>query len=197
MTNYHAIFTKTLSSCTFTDLASGRQFEASSTCGLTGVEEYCYTESNGVLLPVDDCFVCAASSPLYSRGIDNINDDDSLGSENYSNLTQTEASNSTGQTWWQSATGENDVTIELTFERGFDLFQITVDFRSLRPASGSLHMSTDFGASYTPIQYYSDKCLEDFGVPDDDADTSDSNGGVGCTSNYTTPSPGTVSHFIT
>lgn len=182
-------------------MALGRQFEASSTCGLNGPEEYCYSESNGILIP-DDCYMCDASSPLYSRGIDNINDEELLGvplpTDDGLNLTLVD-DNSTelNRTWWQSADGVNEVTVDLNFERGFDLYQVAIDFRSLRPASATLEASTDFGASYKPIQHYSDKCLEDFGIVADDnnnkpVETND-NVAAGCTSNYTSPSPGAVS----
>ena len=178
------------------DLASGRQFEASSTCGLSGPEEYCYSEIDGVLLS-DDCYICDASSAQFSRGIENINDEDSLDSlQSGDGMNETDNDNVVDpeRTWWQSADGENDVTIELKFERGFDLLRIKVDFRSLRPASGFIETSTDIGTSYNPIQYYSDKCLEDFDLP---VDAAVDNNEVGCTSNYTSPSPGPVSHFCT
>jgi hypothetical protein len=100
--------------------------------------------------------------------------------------------NLTERTWWQSADLDREtdaVMIELKFEQEFEVFQIAVDFRSLRPASASLEVSADFGSSYKSIQYYSDKCLADFGV---DSGGSVVNGAAGCTSNYTDPSPGPV-----
>ena len=170
-----------------TDLAFGRQFEASSTCGQSGAEEYCYSENDGVLVP-DDCYVCDASSPLLSRGVANLNDDES-GDQLQSgddNLTDDESAE---RTWWQSGDRVNEVTIELMLEQESELFRIKVDFRSLRPASAVLETSTDFGTSYKPMQHYSDKCLEDFGVADEALE----DGEAGCTSNYTDPSPGPVS----
>ena len=176
-------------------MAFGRQFEASSTCGQLGPEEYCYSESNGVLI-IDDCYICDASSPQFSRGVENLNDDElegqlqSGGGLNLTLMTLTD-DNLTERTWWQSADLTEVVTVELKFEQEFEVFQITVDFRSLRPASASLEVSTDFGGSYKPIQYYSDKCLEDFGV---NSDGSVVNGEAECTSNHTEPSPGPVRH---
>ena len=176
-----------------TDLALERQFEASSTCGQLEPAQYCYSESNGLLVSTDNCYICDASSPQTSRGFENLNDgdlEDQLQSGDGSNLTNETLTEP--RTWWQSADLDSEtevVTIELKFEREFEVFQVAVDFRSLRPASGSLEVSTDFGRSYKPVQYYSNKCLEDFGV---DSDESVVNGEAGCTSNYTDPSPGPV-----
>ena len=150
-----------------------------------------------MLVSIDDCYICDASLPQFSRGVENLNDNDSGGQLQSGDgldmiLTDT---NLTERTWWQSADldRENEVvTVELKLEREFEVFQITVDFRSLRPASASLEISTDFGSSYKPIQYYSDKCLEDFGVAESDRNGSVVNGETGCTSNYTDPSPGPV-----
>ena len=178
-----------------------RQFEASSTCGQLEPAQYCYSENNGLLIfNIDNCYTCDASSPQLSRGIENLNDDiDDLEDQ----LPQSgDGLNSTDEilterTWWQSADldGETEiVTIELKFEREFETFQVAVDFRSLRPASASLEVSTDFGNSYKAVQYYSDKCLEDFGVGDSGG--SPANGEAGCTSNYTDPSPGPVRYMI-
>lgn len=174
-----------------TDLALGRQFEASSTCGQIEPAQYCYSESNGVLV-TDSCYTCDVSSPQFSRGVENLNDDDSgdqLQSGDGLNLTD---ENLAGRTWWQSADLDREtevVTIELKFEQEFEVFEVTIGFRSLRPGSASLEVSTDFGSSYKSVQYYSNKCLEDFGV---DSDGSVVNGEAGCTSNYTDPSPGPV-----
>lgn len=184
------VFRANLSDCA--DLALGRQFEASSTCGQIEPAEYCYSESNGVLVSIDNCYVCDASLPQFSRGVENLNDDDSqLQPGDSLDMIPTD-NNLTERTWWQSADLEREneiVTVELKFEQEFEVFQTTVDFRSLRPASASLEVSTDFGSSYKPIQYYSDKCLEDFGVESDESVVNDE---AGCTSNYTDPSPGPV-----
>ena len=182
----------------FTDLALVRQFEASSTCGQLEPAQYCYSENNGVLtFNADNCYICDASSPQLSRGVENLNDDDledQLQSGDGLNLTDEIL---TKRTWWQSADLDREtetVTIELKFEREFEIFQVAVDFRSLRPASASLEVSTDFGNGYKVVQYYSDKCLEDFGVGDSGG--SPVNGEAGCTSNYTDPSPGPVRSII-
>ena len=181
----------------FTDLALGRQFEASSTCGQIEPAQYCYSESNGVLFTTDSCYTCDASSPQLSKGVENLNDDDLEDQlpQSGDGLNSTDEI-LTERTWWQSADLAREtetVTIELKFEREFEIFQVAVDFRSLRPASASLEVSTDFGNSYKSIQYYSDKCLEDFGVGDSGGFAV--NGEAGCTSNYTDPSPGPVRHY--
>ena len=191
----------------FIDLALGRQFEASSTCGQIEPAQYCYSENNGILIfNTDSCYTCDTSSPQLSRGVKNLNDDDLEDQlpESGDGLNSTDEI-LTERTWWQSADldRENEaVTIELKFEQEFEIFQVAVDFRSLRPASASLEVSTDFGNSYKVVQYYSDKCLEDFGV--DDSGESPVNSEAGCTSNYTDPSPGPVrsiiptkAHFLT
>ena len=183
-------------------MATGREFEASSTCGQSGPEEHCYAEVDGVLVPTSDCFTCDTFSPLTSRGVENINDEETIENQTPSgdgeNGTQMDdGGDLSNRTWWQSASGENDVTLELKFERGFDLYHIEVDFRSLRPASGVLETSTNFGDSYKPVQYYSDKCLEDFGIAESESPGSmaSDNGVAGCTSNYTSPSPGPASYI--
>ena len=178
------------------DLALGRQFEASSTCGQLEPAQYCYSESNGVLVSTDSCYTCDASSPQFSRGAENLNDDDTEDQlQSGDGLNLTDENLITERTWWQSADLDREtevVTVELKFEQGFEVFQVVVDFRSLRPASASLEVSTNFGSSYRSVQYYSNKCSEDFGVGDADGSVVNVEE-AGCTSNYTEPSPGPVS----
>ena len=142
------------------------------------------------MLIFDGCYICNASSSQFSRGIENINDENPLQS---GDITDQADDSTVERTWWQSANGVNNVTIELKLEQKFDLLEINIDFRSLRPASGFIEISADFGVNYEPVQYYSDKCLEDFGVA---ADAAVESGGAGCTSNYSSPSPGIVSLLI-
>ena len=129
------------------DLAMGRMFTASSTCGQDAPEGYC-----GLSSPTDGsgeqhCFTCDDDVPSEAHPARFLNDLDS-----------------SSRTWWQARNGVNNVTLELELEGLFVFTHLTITFRSPRPASAVIERSRDFGATYEPYQYYSNDCMGDFGM---------------------------------
>ena len=153
------------------DLAVGRTFTATSTCGLDGPEVYCEladpAEGSG---GERACFTCDGSDPDSLHPATFLTDDDLR-----------------GRTWWQAGNGVGSVTLELELEALFSFTRLVVTFRSPRPAAAVVERSRDFGVTYEPFQYYSDDCMGDFGLPDQSSiQTMDE---VICTSEYSSINP--------
>ena len=140
------------------DLAIGRTFTASSTCGLDGPKTFCSIELPDNSTEEDDgnggrgCFICDSSDPANSHPASFLSDLDS--------------SAMPLRTWWQAENGVGDVTLELELEALFFFTHLVASFRLPRPAAAVIERSRDFGVTYEPYQYYSNDCEGDFGMPD-------------------------------
>lgn len=177
--DFSAVFAATI------DLATGREFTASSTCGLNGPQLYCsiYDTTS----PEDDngnggrdCFTCDDTDPINSHSPRLLSDLDS-------NSTTTTTTGNNNITWWQAENGVENVTLELKLNALFTFSHLVMTFRSPRPATAVIERSRDFGLTYEPYQYYSNDCMSDFGMPDESTITTID--GVICTSNYTSLEP--------
>lgn len=141
------------------DLSSLGQFEASSTCGAQGPEQF-----PGVSLPgpgnpsSPDTLVCNASDPETSHPASLLTDGDN-------------------RTFWLSGGGVEQVSLTLDLGGFHVLQELRAWFVSPLPLSAVLEVSQDFGDTYHPLRYYSDDCASDFGLPD--AAVSSPGGGAG------------------
>lgn len=126
------------------NIAIGRSVTASSTCGQHGPEEYCPMEA-GL-----ECSTC--DSPLAHPPEDMIDGGDSI--------------HSSSRTWWQSAINTPNVQVDVDFMQIFFFTHVLLSFKSVKPATMVLEKSSDRGATYTVLQYYSSNCKRDFGLPD-------------------------------
>ena len=164
------------------DLARGRTFTASSTCGLTGPQTFCSLEHiNTTALDTNgsvECFTCDSSDPEISHPARFLSDSPTAG------------------TWWQSETGIEDVALELQLEALFSFSEVVVTFRSPRPASLVVERSRDFGATYEPYRFYSNDCEGDFGMPDRSGVVTSADEVI-CTSQYSGIEPLTNGEVIT
>lgn len=155
------------------DLAIGRMFTASSTCGQDGPEVYCNL-SNAANTTGDSgnqCFTC----------------DDDIPSEAHPARFLTDSSMVVSRTWWQARNGVDNVTLELEMGALFLFTHLTITFRSPRPAAAVIERSRDFGETYEPYQYYSDDCMGEFGMPDQSSIRAADE--VICTSEYSSIEP--------
>ncbi len=119
------------------NIAIGRLISTTSTCGLSGDEQYCSRTDAG------SCSVCNSVDSTSAHPAHNMVDYDT-------------------QSWWQSQNNVENVTIELDFEKLFFFTHVLVSFRSLRPALMSLEKSNDGGVSYEHVMSYSVDCaMED------------------------------------
>ncbi|XP_046869736.1 LOW QUALITY PROTEIN: laminin subunit beta-2 [Hypomesus transpacificus] len=123
---------------------------ASSTCGLTGPVTYCIVSH---LQESDKCFQCDSRLPYHPSGhrvshrVDNtISLKDGLGH----------------LTWWQSANGEEDVSIRLNLEAEFHFTHLIMKFKTFRPAAMVIERSSDFGRSWRPYRYFAYNCSRTF-----------------------------------
>ena len=136
------------------DLARGRTFTASSTCGLSGPETFCALERPSTAADANGpvrCFTCDASGPQISHPARFLSD----------------AQPGNGaRTWWQAEAGAQNVTLELELGALFSLAELVVTFRSPRPAALAVERSRDFGATYEPYRFFSSDCEGDFGIPE-------------------------------
>ena len=135
------------------DLAIGRKFSATSTCGLRGPEQFCESveaEDTSSLSSQSECFTCHAADPAHSHPAELLSD-------------QGPAADNT---WWQAEDGVHNVTLQLELASLFLFTHLVVRFRSPRPAAAVIERSRDFGQSYQPYQYYSNDCMRDFGMAD-------------------------------
>lgn len=152
------------------DLAIGREVVASSTCGLSGPQEFCRLLQSGM---TGDCFLCDAGDPENSHNSSALNDRDSSTLEN--------------RTWWQSENSVDEVSLQLNLEAEFYFSYFVLTFRSSRPAVAVVERSRNFGQTYEEYQFYSDDCAGDFGLPD--RSTRNSIDEVICTSEFSDLQP--------
>ncbi|KAG7472317.1 hypothetical protein MATL_G00107440 [Megalops atlanticus] len=127
---------------------------ATSTCGLHGPESYCIVSH---LQGADKCFVCDSQRPYDPYWNKN-----SHGVENVIYL-----QDRTGElTWWQSVSGEENVSLRLNLEAEFHFTHLIMKFKTFRPAAMLIERSADFGRSWKPYRYFSYNCTKMFpGVP--------------------------------
>ncbi|XP_011475073.1 laminin subunit beta-2 [Oryzias latipes] len=127
---------------------------ATSTCGLNGPEQYCIVSH---LQELDKCFECDSQRPYHPLRHRN-----SHRIENVIYL-----SDRSGElTWWQSASGKEDVSLRLNLEAEFHFTHLIMKFKTFRPAAMIIERSADFGRTWRPYRYFASNCTRTFpGVP--------------------------------
>nr|XP_061780709.1 laminin subunit beta-2-like [Nerophis lumbriciformis]XP_061780717.1 laminin subunit beta-2-like [Nerophis lumbriciformis] len=123
---------------------------ATSTCGLDGPEHYCIVSH---LQESDKCFECNsqhAYDPHRHRNSHRI--------DNVIYLMERNGDN----TWWQSANGEENVSIRLNLEAEFHFTHLIMKFKTFRPAAMIIERSADFGRSWRPYRYFASNCTKTF-----------------------------------
>ncbi|XP_061621813.1 laminin subunit beta-2 [Phyllopteryx taeniolatus] len=127
---------------------------ATSTCGLDGPEHYCIVSH---LQESDKCFDCNSRHPYEpyrhrnSHRIDNV-------------IYLMDSHGDT--TWWQSANGEENVSIRLNLEAEFHFTHLILKFKTFRPAAMIIERSADFGRTWRPYRYFASNCTKTFhGIP--------------------------------
>uniref|UniRef100_A0A1X7UVM9 Laminin N-terminal domain-containing protein n=1 Tax=Amphimedon queenslandica TaxID=400682 RepID=A0A1X7UVM9_AMPQE len=142
------------------DILNGITPLASSTCGERAVERTC--QKGGL-----HCSACGdGNSSLHPP--EHITDSDPLTfwlSPPYSSLSD--------------GAGNMNANISFNLNKTFIIDEIKILFRSPRPHSFSLHVSSDFGGTYFPLRYYSLSCLETYGIEEERGESE----GARCTSN--------------
>uniref|UniRef100_A0A8C5MG36 Laminin subunit beta 3 n=2 Tax=Leptobrachium leishanense TaxID=445787 RepID=A0A8C5MG36_9ANUR len=126
------------------DLLIGRTnyLRASSTCGMEQPETYC-TPYGEVQMK---CCRCDSRDPFSSVSHRILNVVPQIGHLR----------------WWQSENGVDSVTLQFDLNRKFQLNDVTLDFRSPRPASMIIERSSDNGRTWQVYQYMAYDCASSF-----------------------------------
>jgi len=154
---------------------------ASSTCGLKAVETYCIATADDT----KKCFRCDSrdqfnSNPGLSHRVDQIINRFYSGTQMRS--------------WWQSANGEENVSIRIDLDALFQFTHLIMTFKSVRPAAMFFERSTDFGKTWKVYKYFAHNCAESFpGIYEGTPRTVTE---VTCESRYNAPLPSTEGEVI-
>ncbi|XP_075120314.1 laminin subunit beta-3 [Leptodactylus fuscus] len=122
------------------DLLIGRtdRLRASSTCGMESPETYCTPFREGQL----QCCRCDSREPYTAVSHRIINAVTPIGHLR----------------WWQSENGLDSVYLQFDLNRKFQLNDVTLDFRSPRPAGMLIERSSDLGKTWQVYQYLAFNC---------------------------------------
>ena len=134
-----------------------RTITADNTCGYPPYSSYC------LLNQENTCFACDNSTNTTKHPAEFMFDP----SGRYST--------SNFETWWQSQNwwewsqyhkqAPLPVNITISFNKSYVLTgDIRVTFKFTKPAKMVMEKSTDFGQTWTPLQYFADNCQRKFGM---------------------------------
>ncbi|XP_076804829.1 laminin subunit beta-1-like isoform X2 [Clavelina lepadiformis] len=124
-------------------IGRGHMLSATSTCGESGPEPFCIVSH---LKDVQKCFTCDAADPARSHEVQNV-------------IT---TFNDRLETWWQSESGRQLVSIELDLEAEFQFTHLIMTFKTFRPAGMYVERSMDFGKTWQIYRYFAYNCDKSF-----------------------------------
>ncbi|XP_055895968.1 laminin subunit gamma-1-like [Biomphalaria glabrata] len=138
----------------FVNAAFGRVVEATNTCGVRRVTEYCM--QTGVTGDLRQCAKCDDSHPDTRHPPEFLSD--------FNN-------NTTKFTSWQSETMlegiqyPNVVNLTLHLKKSFDITYVNLRFQSPRPESFAIYKRTTEDGPWIPFQFYSASCDKTYNLP--------------------------------
>ena len=137
------------------NLVAGLAPVASNTCGQDGPERVCHQVGAGGSV-AGTCEFCDAS-------VQELAHPPQLMTDPHPPL------DSGSATFWQSQSFSfvqypNTVLVTFPLNKTFEITRIAITFQSGRPESYAIYKSDDYGASFTPFQYYSLSCNATYGV---------------------------------
>ncbi|XP_036961720.1 netrin-4-like [Acanthopagrus latus] len=135
------------------NLAQGRVLSAGSVCGSNSSELFCFYRQTAAprireTCSAAKCSKCNAAVPSQAHPPSAMSD----------------SSFRYPDTWWQSAEGVGDETLQLDLETEFLLTHLILVFRSPRPAAMVLERSQDHGHTWKALRYFARDCEEVFGL---------------------------------
>ncbi|KAH9498965.1 Laminin subunit gamma-1 [Bulinus truncatus] len=138
----------------FVNAAFGRVVEATNTCGVKRVTEYCM--QTGVTGDLRQCAKCDDSHPDTRHPPEFLSD--------FNN-------NTTKFTSWQSETMLEGmqyptvVNLTLHLKKSFDITYVNLRFQSPRPESFAIYKRSTEDGPWIPYQFYSASCEKTYGLP--------------------------------
>uniref|UniRef100_A0A667ZHW3 Netrin 4 n=1 Tax=Myripristis murdjan TaxID=586833 RepID=A0A667ZHW3_9TELE len=162
------------------NLALGRVLTTRSVCGSNSSEPYCFYKQAAAprsreACPAPKCSKCNAAIP----------------SQAHPPLAMSDSSFRYPDTWWQSAEGVKEETLQLDLETEFYFTHLILVFRSPRPAAMVLERSQDHGRSWKTLRYFAGDCEAAFGLAEEAEES-----GATCTSKYSGALPCTRGEVI-
>ncbi|KAM9377301.1 netrin-4-like isoform 3-T3 [Pholidichthys leucotaenia] len=135
------------------NLALGRVLSTRSVCGFNSSEPFCFYKQTFAprsreSCPAAKCGRCHAGVPSRAHPPSAMSD----------------SSFRHPDTWWQSAEGATEETLQLDLETEFLFTHLILVFRSPRPAAMVLERSQDRGRTWKTLGYFARNCKEVFGV---------------------------------
>lgn len=134
------------------NLAKGRVLSTKSVCGSNSSELYCFYRQTAALRSRDFC-------PAAKCGKCN----GAIPSQAHPPSAMSDSSFRCPETWWQSAEGVKEETLQLDLETQFLFTHLILVFRSPRPAAMVLERSQDHGRTWKTLRYFAKDCGEAFG----------------------------------
>ncbi|XP_029952333.1 netrin-4-like isoform X1 [Salarias fasciatus] len=164
------------------NLAQGRVLSTGSVCGSNSSEPFCFYKQSSAprgreSCPAARCGRCAAATPGQAHPPSAMSD----------------SSFRFPDTWWQSAGGSSQETLQLDLETEFLFTHLILVFRSPRPAAMLLERSQDRGRTWKTLRLFSRDCQRHFGVAEG---SEPEGGGPACTSKYSAAFPCTRGEVI-
>ncbi|KAM9754805.1 netrin-4-like isoform 1-T1 [Menidia menidia] len=164
------------------NLVQGRVVSTRSVCGLNSSQPFCFFEQpsaprSGESCPAARCSRCHAAVPSQAHPPSAMSD----------------SSFRHPDTWWQSAQGVQEETLQLDLETEFLFTHLILVFRSARPAAMVLERSQDHARTWRPLRYFARDCREAFGFPEG---SMVGESGATCTSKYSEAFPCTRGEVI-
>ncbi|KAM9807429.1 netrin-4-like [Neosynchiropus ocellatus] len=127
------------------NLSKGRVWTTRSVCGSNSTESFCFYKETCSTVK---CGKCNAAIPSLAHPPSAMSD----------------SSFRYPDTWWQSAEGVREETLQLDLETEFLFTHIILVFRSPRPAAMALERSQDRGRTWKTLSYFAQDCEETFGL---------------------------------
>lgn len=157
------------------NLAQGRVLSTRSVCGSNSSEPYCFYKQTAAPRGKQSCSAvkCSkCSSAVFSQA--------------HPPAAMSDSSFRHPDTWWQSAEGQREETLQLDLETKFLFTHLILVFRSPRPAAMELQRSQDHGHTWMTLRYFAKDCEEMFGEPEG---SPVGGSGATCTSKYSKAFP--------
>lgn len=164
------------------NLALGRVLTTRSVCGSNSSEPFCYYKQTAAPRSPESC--SAAKCNKCNAAIS---------SQAHPPSAMSDSSFRHPDTWWQSAEGVKEETLQLDLETEFLFTHLILVFRSPRPAAMVLERSQDRGLSWKTLRYFATDCEGAFGLVEV---SPAGKSGVICTSKYSGAFPCTRGEVI-